>query len=74
MAIPGLFKISPNLQKGDVVGVYTQKGEVVALAESLMSEEEIKDATKGYAFETKRIVMAPNTYPKKWRTKPTQKD
>ena len=74
LAIPGILKISPNLKKGDVVGVYTQKGEVVALAESLLSEEEIKDATKGYAFETKRIIMPPNTYPKKWRTKPAPKD
>jgi len=74
LAIPGILKISPNLKKGDVVGVYTQKGEVVALAESLMSEEEIKDATKGYAFETRRIIMSPNTYPKKWRTKPAPKD
>jgi H/ACA ribonucleoprotein complex subunit 4 len=74
LAIPGILKISPNLKKGDVVGVYTQKGEAVALAESLMSEEEIKDATKGYAFETRRIIMSPNTYPKKWRTKSAPKD
>ncbi len=71
LAIPGILKISQNLKKGDIVGVYTQKGEAVALAESTMSEEEIRDATKGYAFETKRIIMAPNTYPKKWRTKST---
>jgi len=71
LAIPGILKISPNLKKGDIVAVYTQKGEAVALAESTMSEEEICDATKGYAFETRRIIMAPNTYPKKWRTKPT---
>jgi len=71
LAIPGILKISPNLKKGDVVGIYTQKGEAVALAESTMSEEEIRDATKGYAFETRRIIMAPNTYPRKWRTKPT---
>ncbi|NNM35591.1 MAG: RNA-guided pseudouridylation complex pseudouridine synthase subunit Cbf5 [Nitrosopumilus sp.] len=71
LAIPGVLKISPNLKKGDIVGIYTQKGEAVALAESTMSEEEIRDATKGYAFETKRIIMAPNTYPKKWRKKPT---
>ena len=74
LAIPGILKISPNLKKGDIVAVYTQKGEVVALAESSLSEEEIKDATKGYAFETKRIIMAPDTYPRKWRTKPTPKD
>jgi H/ACA ribonucleoprotein complex subunit 4 len=70
LAIPGVLQISQNLKKGDIVGVYTQKGEAVALAEATMSEEEIRDATKGYAFETKRIIMAPNTYPKKWRTKP----
>ena len=71
LAIPGILKISPNLKKGDIVGVYTQKGEAVALAESTMSEEEIRDAVKGYAFQTKRLIMAPNTYPKKWRTSPT---
>ena len=40
----------------------------------MMSEEDIRDATKGYAFETQRIIMAPNTYPKKWRTKISPKD
>jgi H/ACA ribonucleoprotein complex subunit 4 len=72
LAIPGILEISPNLRKGDIVGIYTQKGEAVALAESTMSEENIRDATKGYAFETKRIIMSPNTYPKKWRSKTTK--
>lgn len=71
LAIPGILQISPFLKKDDIVGIYTQKGEAVALAESKMDLEEIQDATKGYAFETRRIIMAPNTYPKKWRTKPT---
>ncbi len=74
LAIPGILQLSPNLKRGDIVGIYTQKGEAVALAESIMSEEEIRDATKGYGFETKRIIMAPNTYPRKWRTKPTPKE
>ena len=74
LAIPGILQISPNLKQGDIVGIYTQKGEVVALAASMMSEDEIKEATKGYAFETKRIIMTPDTYPRKWRTKPTTKD
>jgi len=74
LAIPGILEISPGLRRGDIVGIYTQKGEAVALAESMMSEEDIRDATKGYAFETKRIIMAPNTYPKKWRTKISPKD
>jgi len=71
LAIPGILEISPNLKKGDLVAIYTQKGEAVALAETLMDESEITEQTKGYAFQTKRIIMAPNTYPKSWRSKPT---
>ena len=74
LAIPGILEISPYLAKGDLVGIYSQKGEIVALAESLLSEDEIKDQTKGYAFQTKRIIMKPNTYPKNWRTSNTQKE
>ena len=74
LAIPGVLQISPYLEKGDLVGIYSQKGEIVALAESLLSENEIKDQTKGYAFQTKRIIMKPKTYPKNWRTSTTQKE
>lgn len=70
LAVPGVLQVSGGLKRGDLVGVYTQKGEAVALAESTMSAREIDEAAKGHAFETKRIIMAPNTYPKKWRTKP----
>ncbi len=68
LAIPGILRISPGLKKDDLVAVYTLKGEAVALAESSMSEEEIREATKGYAFVTRRIIMAPGTYPKSWRS------
>jgi len=74
LAIPGILQISPNLKKDELVGVYTQKGEIVALAESLLDESEIKDSDKGYAFQTKRIIMAANTYPKNWRTTTDQKN
>jgi len=68
LAIPGVLEITPGLKQGEMVAIYSQKGEVVALAESLMSENEIQDNTKGYAFQTKRIIMKQNTYPKSWRT------
>ena len=74
LAIPGVLEISPGLNQGDLVAIYSQKGEVVALAESLLSETEIKDSTKGFAFQTKRIIMKPKTYPKSWRTNPTLKE
>jgi len=74
LAIPGILEISSGLMQNDLVAIYSQKGEVVALAESLLSETEIKDNTKGYAFQTKRIIMKPNTYPKSWRTNQTLKE
>ena len=69
LAIPGILEISSGLKRGDLVGIYTQKGEIVALAEAILSEDEIAENTKGFAFKIKRIIMAPNTYPKSWRTK-----
>jgi len=73
LAIPGILQISPQIAKGDFVAIYTQKGEVVALSESLLSEYEIRDATKGYAFKTRRIILEPNTYPKNWQKKSREK-
>ena len=69
LAIPGVLEVSTDLKVDDLVAIYTQKGEIVALAKTLLSLEDIKENTKGYAFETKRLIMSPNTYPKKWRTK-----
>ena len=69
LAIPGVLEVSTDLKVDDLVAIYTQKGEIVALAKTLLSLEDIKENTKGYAFETKRIIMSPSTYPKKWRTK-----
>jgi len=74
LAIPGILQISPGLKQNDLVAVYSQKGEIVALAEALLSEPEIKENNKGYAFQTKRIIMKPNTYPKSWRTSPPPKE
>ena len=74
LAIPGILQVSPNLKKGDLVAIYTLKGEAVALAESLMSDIEIKEATNGYAFQTKRIIMTANTYPKNWHSKSSKNE
>lgn len=67
LAVPGVLEVSEDLAKGDMVAVYTQKGEAVALAEASMTADGIRDAAKGHAFVTKRIIMAPGTYPRAWK-------
>jgi H/ACA ribonucleoprotein complex subunit 4 len=68
LAIPGITAVPPNLRRGELVGVYTLKGEIVGLSEAVMTSEEIGTKTTGFAFIMKRIIMKPNTYPKVWRT------
>jgi H/ACA ribonucleoprotein complex subunit 4 len=67
LAIPGISELSPSIQKDDLVAIYTLKGEIVGLAQSLMNINEIVSNKNGISFTMKRLIMKPNTYPKGWR-------
>ena len=68
LAIPGIIAIPRDLRLGELVGIYTLKGEIVGLSEAVMMSKEIETKTNGFAFIMKRIIMKPNTYPKVWRS------
>lgn len=68
VAIPGIVAIDKDITKGNLVGIYTLKGEIIALGEANMSAEEIRQNDKGIAFNIKRLIMKPNTYPRAWKT------
>jgi H/ACA ribonucleoprotein complex subunit 4 len=72
LAVPGVIAVPKDLRKGELVGVYTLKGEIVGLAQTAMTKEEIEQSVRGIAFVTKRIIMKPSTYPKAWRSKGEQ--
>ncbi|MEM2062816.1 MAG: RNA-guided pseudouridylation complex pseudouridine synthase subunit Cbf5, partial [Candidatus Nitrosocaldus sp.] len=57
LAVQGVLRLSRDIRKGDLVGIYTLKGELVALAEAMMSTDEIAEADKGIAFTLKRVIM-----------------
>jgi H/ACA ribonucleoprotein complex subunit 4 len=67
LAIPGISELSPSIQKNDLVAIYTLKGEIVGLAQSLMNINEIVSNKNGISFTMNRLIMKPNTYPKGWR-------
>jgi H/ACA ribonucleoprotein complex subunit 4 len=69
LAIPGIIAIPNDLRPGEIIGIYTLKGEIVGLAETAMTSKEIQANTNGFAFFMKRIIMKPNTYPKVWRSR-----
>ncbi|HEX2305876.1 MAG TPA: RNA-guided pseudouridylation complex pseudouridine synthase subunit Cbf5 [Nitrososphaeraceae archaeon] len=68
VAIPGIVAIDKDLRKGNLVGIYTLKGEIIALGEANMNSEEIRQNEKGIAFNIKRLIMKPDTYPRGWKT------
>ncbi|MCW4038402.1 MAG: RNA-guided pseudouridylation complex pseudouridine synthase subunit Cbf5 [Candidatus Bathyarchaeota archaeon] len=67
LAVPGIAKFETGIRKKGVVGLFTLKGELVALARALMTTEEIEDKERGITTDTLRGIMAPGTYPRLWR-------
>jgi len=72
LAVPGVVALPEDMRVGELVGVYTLKGEIVGLGQAAMTKQEIEKNARGIAFAMKRIIMKPNTYPKAWRSKGEQ--
>jgi len=69
LAVPGILRLESGIKPRDIVAIFTQKGEVVALAEALMTTEDILNQNRGLAAKTRRVVMEQDTYPTLWRRK-----
>jgi H/ACA ribonucleoprotein complex subunit 4 len=69
LAVPGVLAVPKDLRVGELVGVYTLKGEIVGLAQAAMTKEAIEQNVRGIAFVMKRLIMRPGIYPKAWRSK-----
>ncbi|MFH0712988.1 MAG: RNA-guided pseudouridylation complex pseudouridine synthase subunit Cbf5 [Candidatus Micrarchaeota archaeon] len=57
LAIPGIVALDEKIEKGDPVGIFTGKGELVAIATALMPTKEIRFSEKGYAFDIERVIQ-----------------
>lgn len=69
LAAVGLLTVESDIEPGDMVAVMTQKGEAVMLGIADMATINMLNAKTGIAVTSKRVMMAPNTYPKGWVTK-----
>ncbi len=66
LAAPGVLSVETGIESGSLLAEMTLKGELIALANSKMSSEEIVEANHGVVAEPERVVMDPGTYPKGW--------
>ncbi len=65
LAAPGVLKVETGISSGDLVAVFSQKGEAVFYGRALMGSNEILKAKKGFVLKTKRVLMEQNRYPKR---------
>ena len=69
LAVPGITGLDSNLAEGELTGLFTLKGELVALAKAKMTTEEILKASAGIAASPIRVLMEAGTYPRGWTKK-----
>lgn len=68
LALPGIARIEEGISSGTRVGIYTLKGELVAIAVAVKSTEEaLKE--EGIVARTDRVFLPRDTYPAHWRRK-----
>jgi len=68
LAAPGVLSLEADVKRGDVVAVFSLKGEAVVYAKALASTEEILAKEHGLVSQTMRVLMERGTYPKMWRS------
>ena len=72
LARPGIAGYTTNIKKGDLVSVFSQKGEIISLSIALMSPEEIVQSDSGFVAKPKAVLMDKGIYPAAWKNKQTR--
>ncbi|MGQ9582282.1 MAG: RNA-guided pseudouridylation complex pseudouridine synthase subunit Cbf5 [Thermoplasmatota archaeon] len=68
LALPGVVALDSGIERGSKVAVHTAKGEGVAIGRAEMTSDEMMELSRGVAVTPERVLMAPGTYPKGWRS------
>jgi predicted rRNA pseudouridine synthase len=67
LAGTGLVRAEGSFGTGDPVGIFTQKGELVAIAEALRGSGALLPGAPGLVAAPRVVLMQPGTYPKGWK-------
>jgi len=67
LAAPGLLSLETGIDEEDMVGIFTLKGEAVAVARAAAGSEEMLESKTGLVARTERVIMEPGLYPRAWK-------
>jgi len=64
LKVPGIVKLEKEIEKDDIVAVFTLKDELILVGRAIMNTEEIMNTDKGIALKTEQVFMDRGIYPK----------
>ncbi len=64
LAVPGVSKLSSDIEKDEVVAIMSSKGELIAMGTAIMTSGEIMDAKEGMCATIDKVFMDVGYYPK----------
>jgi H/ACA ribonucleoprotein complex subunit 4 len=67
LAAPGVAKFEIPFSRGELVALFTLKGELIGVGRALVDGEEVKKMERGLVARTDRVVMRRGTYPPMWK-------
>ncbi|MEE9594989.1 MAG: RNA-guided pseudouridylation complex pseudouridine synthase subunit Cbf5 [Candidatus Hydrothermarchaeales archaeon] len=67
LAVPGISGLDADMKKGALIGIFTLKGELIAIGEALLDTKDLLIEGKGIAAKPKRVIMKPGVYPRMWK-------
>ncbi len=68
LTAPGVLQVDSGIVKDSTVGLFTLKGEAIALGKALVSSKEILDLKHGAVAGLVRVLMPRSTYPRVWKS------
>lgn len=66
LAAPGALEIDATIKAGDEIAMFSQKGELVAVGDSIQTSRDILKMNNGIVAKTKKVFMDRGTYPAVW--------
>jgi predicted rRNA pseudouridine synthase len=66
LAAAGVLRIPRPFPKGANVALITKGEELVAVGESLVESDRLRDEKEGWVVETHKVFIAPGRYPRSW--------
>jgi H/ACA ribonucleoprotein complex subunit 4 len=64
---PGVVRLETEIEKGEMVALFSLKNELVALGTALHDSKTIHGLTTGPVVELERVIMDTEVYPRMWR-------